>query len=397
MKNERVALFDSNGKTIIGIGQIAIYNSQNLPDWKEMDAFIQTHHGSTIFVSISYELKKAIYPLDTKSAPNQWFPMVVLWVSESVYQFENETLMLKEGAVSDENKNKALEVIKNTGKPIDTFQWEAVQTKEAYCKTVNELKREIQLGNVYEVNYCQEFFANTSQFDGLTLFSKVNETAQAPYSVLWENDLSVVVSASPERFLQLKGTKLISQPIKGTAKRGVTVEADELLKEELKNSWKNKTENVMIVDLVRNDLSRIAVKGSVKVDELFGIYTFPTVHQMISTVSCEVKSQTKFTEIIQALFPMGSMTGAPKVAAIQLAEKHELFTRGLYSGSIGYIAPNGDFDLNVMIRSFIYQRSNQRLSCAVGGAITHASDAEEEYEECLIKVGKLLHLVGEWK
>ncbi|MBI3238477.1 MAG: anthranilate synthase component I family protein, partial [Flavobacteriia bacterium] len=204
----------------------------------------------------------------------------------------------------------------------------------------------------------------------------------------------MIAGASPERFMARSGTKLISQPIKGTAPRGKTPEEDLLLKEQLANSHKDRTENVMIVDLVRNDLSRIATKNSVQVDELFGVYSFPTVHQLISTVSCELRPEVTFSDILKATFPMGSMTGAPKVAAMELAEITERFTRGIYSGAAGYIAPNGDFDFNVMIRTLVVDRANNSISCGVGGAITIFSDPEEEYEECRAKVGKILDATG---
>ena len=149
----------------------------------------------------------------------------------------------------------------------------------------------------------------------------------------------------------------------------------------------------MIVDLVRNDLSRIAVKNTVKVDELFGIYTFDQVHQMISTISCEVKAETTIKDILQATFPMGSMTGAPKIRAMKLIEKFEETKRGLYSGAIGYISPEGDFDFNVVIRSIQYNTLKMYLSFMVGGAITIASDAELEYQECLVKAKALFEVL----
>ena len=208
------------------------------------------------------------------------------------------------------------------------------------------------------------------------------------------DDLSIF-GGSPERFLKKVGTKLISEPIKGTAKRGLSkIEDDELIKS-LVSDPKERAENIMIVDLVRNDLSKIATKNSVQVEELCQIYSFETVHQMISRISCDIKESTSFTEIINATFPMGSMTGVPKIRAMELIEEHESFKRGVYSGSIGYIKPNGDFDFNVVIRSLVYNQKNNYLSCAVGGAITIHSDPEKEYEECLIKVKRILDGMNE--
>ncbi|MDC1244897.1 anthranilate synthase component I family protein, partial [Crocinitomicaceae bacterium] len=195
---------------------------------------------------------------------------------------------------------------------------------------------------------------------------------------------------SPERFIKKNGSNLLAQPIKGTARRGENDTEDKFLFKSLRNDPKERAENIMIVDLMRNDLSKVAEKNSVKVDELCEIYSFETVHQMISTVSCKVKKQYSFVDILKATFPMGSMTGAPKIRAMELIEKYEDFKRGLYSGSVGYIAPNGDFDFNVIIRTMIHNKNLKTLSCSVGSAITIKSDAEKEFEECQIKIKKMI-------
>jgi para-aminobenzoate synthetase component 1 len=258
------------------------------------------------------------------------------------------------------------------------------------------LKKEIQRGNIYEINYCQEFFAEHVELkDNIDTYFKLNQLTKAPYSTFLNVANFSVFSGSPERFISRKGNKLISSPIKGTRKRGKNKTDDENYKKELLQDKKERSENVMIVDLVRNDLSKIATPGSVKVDELFGIYTFETVHQMISTISCELKKGLTFTDILKATFPMGSMTGAPKIRAMKLIEKHEDFRRGIYSGSIGYIKPNGDFDLNVIIRTLIYNKDKKYLSCPVGSAITSNSNPESEYQECLVKVQGILDGMNE--
>ena len=236
-----------------------------------------------------------------------------------------------------------------------------------------------------------KFYAENVQIEHpAEVYFKLNEITQAPFSCYISMPDFEVFCGSPERFIKKQSNKLISQPIKGTSKRGKSKQEDVGLKSILLNDPKERAENVMIVDLVRNDLSRIAKKNSVSVDELFGIYTFETVHQMISTISCEIEDSITFTDILKATFPMGSMTGAPKHSAMQLIEKHEDFQRGLYSGSIGYIAPNGDFDFNVVIRSLIYNTKNKYLSCPVGGAITIQSKPEAEYDECNTKVQSIL-------
>src|SRR5690606_8474955 len=182
-----------------------------------------------------------------------------------------------------------------------------------------------------------------------------------------------------------EGHKIISQPIKGTMRRGSNESEDNVLKDQLYHSEKERAENMMIVDLVRNDLARSAIPGSVKVDELFGIYTYPKVHQMVSTVSANAGSDVAFSEIIRNAFPMGSMTGAPKVSAMKLIEQFESSRRGLFSGAAGYITPNGDFDFNVVIRSILYEQKTKKISFQVGSAITYDAVPDQEYQECQLK------------
>ena len=244
------------------------------------------------------------------------------------------------------------------------------------------------------MNFCQEFFAENTALDPVAFFLKLNEAAQAPFSAFYKLNDQYLACASPERFLKKTNNQLISQPIKGTSRRGKTPEEDEQLKTELRNDAKNQSENVMIVDLVRNDLGKSCVAGTVQVTELFGTYSFPTVHQMISTVEGTLQNDLDFVDALENAFPMGSMTGAPKVRAMQLIEQYEKTKRGLYSGAVGYITPEGDFDFNVVIRSVLYNQKNQYLSFQVGGAIVADSVPEREYEECLVKATGVMRALG---
>ncbi|MFZ9694876.1 MAG: anthranilate synthase component I family protein [Chitinophagaceae bacterium] len=269
-------------------------------------------------------------------------------------------------------------------------------SRPSYVEIIDKIKQHIQQGDCYEMNYCQEFFSDTAMVDPMFLYRQFMKISPAPFSAFYRLGARWVLSASPERFLCKRGTRLISQPIKGTARRDLQQrEADELIKEHLRSSEKERAENVMIVDLVRNDLSRICKAGTVVVEELFGVYSFPQVHQMISTVSGELPSSVSFSEILKATFPMGSMTGAPKKRVLELTAQIELAARGLYSGSIGYIDPAGDFDFNVVIRSLLYHSEKNYLSFQVGGGITINSDPEKEWEECLVKAAGLLKLLGQ--
>ena len=246
----------------------------------------------------------------------------------------------------------------------------------------------------YEINFCQEFFAENTSINTVDIYEKLNAISQAPFTAYCKFGEHYLICASPERFLQKRSNTLTAQPIKGTTKRALIKADDERLIQELQNSEKERSENVMIVDLVRNDLSRIAKSGTVRVDELFGIYSFKQVHHMISTISCEVKKDVSFTDIIKNTFPMGSMTGAPKVSAMKLIDHFESTKRGLYSGAMGYIDPEGDFDFNVVIRSILYNKENKYLSFMVGSAITDKSDPEKEYEECLLKAKAMFEVLG---
>lgn len=267
----------------------------------------------------------------------------------------------------------------------------ATVNKEEYIKKVNTLKHHIQLGDIYEINFCITFEAHDVNINPLVIYQKLNAISKAPYSAIAKFDKQYIISSSPELFLSKTGNTIITKPIKGTAKRGQTVNEDQQLKTELELNIKERTENVMIVDVARNDLSRIAQKGTVTVDKLYHIESYQQVHQMVSTVSCQLNKNIAFNHIIGATFPMASMTGAPKIKAMQLIDEFELYNRGPYSGTLGYIDENGDFDLNVLIRSIFYDSKKHYLSFTVGSAITAMCNAEDEYEECLLKANAMVN------
>ena len=296
-------------------------------------------------------------------------------------ELEIEKMVLKIEAISiKEDKPQSIKVLPKI-------------TKEDYLNNVEHLKNHIQLGDIYEVNYCQEYYAKEVEINPINLYLALNKKSPTPLSCFVKHNDTYLMSATPERFIQKTKTQLVSQPIKGTIKRGENEVEDMQLKQQLLQDEKERSENIMIVDLVRNDFSKIANKGSVKVDELCQVYTFPQVHQLISTVSAKVDNSITFEAIIKATFPMGSMTGAPKIRAMELIEQYEKTKRGLYAGTVGYINPNGDFDFNVVIRSLQYNQKNQYLSFMVGGAITSLSDAEKEYEECLLKAKAMIEVL----
>ncbi len=350
------------------------------------------------FGFISYDYKNKLETLssthfDGIQFPEKHFftPEILFKVDENVTEvlFQNE----KYSANEIEKKIRAIKAVIVEDLETKKITVSPRVSKEEYIKTVKTLKEHIQLGDIYEVNYCQEYFATNVKINPIDIYIKLNEKSPTPFSCFVKCIDKYLMSASPERYIQKKGSKIISQPIKGTAKRGVTLEEDKMIKKQLFIDPKERSENVMIVDLVRNDLSKISKKNSVVVDELCGIYTFSQVHQMISTISGKVDNDIEFEDVLKATFPMGSMTGAPKIRAMKLIEKYEKTKRGLYSGSVGYINENGNFDFNVVIRSLLYNEENNYLSFIVGGAITSLSDPEMEYEECLLKAKAMLEVL----
>ncbi len=394
MHQAPVAYLNSNdGNALLAFGQGPVLRISQGLALDSLQTFLDAHSGRYIFGCLSYDLKNEVESLQSSNRDRLAFPLVYFWVPQCVVSFENDDYRFVQGEATDETMAFVREFIaaqQVEPAPLN-YTLQPATSQENYLQHVRKLQHEIQLGTIYEVNYCQEFFAeNVEITNPLGTYFRLNRITRAPYSSFIHFDEFMAFCGSPECFLSRRKNQLRSFPIKGTRRRGSTPEEDLVLREQLRNDTKERSENVMIVDLVRNDLSRIATKGSVHVDELFGIYTFETVHQMISTISCELQEDVSFTDILRATFPMGSMTGAPKISAMQLIEQHEDFRRGLYSGSIGFIAPNGDFDFNVVIRTLLYNSDTRYLSCPVGGAITINSIPENEYEECQVKVMGIL-------
>jgi para-aminobenzoate synthetase component 1 len=267
-------------------------------------------------------------------------------------------------------------------------------TKQEYLQTVQSLRQHILRGDIFEVNFCQEFFAENLPMNPPLVFQRLNRIAKAPFATYYRLHDRHLLCGSPERFLKKKGSVVLSQPIKGTIRRGASPAEDNCLKNKLLSSQKDRSENVMIVDLVRNDLARSCLAGSVTVEELCGVYRFEQVYQLISSISGRVQAGVHWVDVIRNAFPMGSMTGAPKVRSLELIEQYERTRRGLYSGAAGYVTPAGDFDFNVVIRSILYNADSRYLSVPVGGAIVFESEPEEEYAECLVKAGSMFACLG---
>lgn len=342
-----------------------------------------------IFGYLSYDLKNDIEELQSQNVDGLHFPDLFFYQPKKIFllkgnqlemnylnmcddEFEDDFSEILESVLVEEAKESVLNIQQRI-------------SKESYLNKVGKMLEYIQQGDLYEANFCMEFYAEHTTINPLEKFLKLNEISKPPFAVFFKNYKQFLLSASPERYLKKENENLISQPIKGTAKRFLDPIKDELSKNNLALDPKERAENIMITDLVRNDLSHTAQKGSVSVKELCGMYSFMQVHQMISTVTSKLDFQYSAIDAIKTTYPMGSMTGAPKISAMKIIEELEETKRGLYSGAVGYFTPTGDFDFNVVIRSILYNQERQYVSFSVGSAITSLSIPEMEYEECLLK------------
>lgn len=375
----------------IGAGKVAQLTDSDKSSFVALEHFLNSNQGY-IPGYFSYDLKNEVENLNSENPDNLEFAKIYFFVPKhSILIRNNEISIFSDDA--DEVWHSINQTILNQSKEqVSAPKLRGRFNRNEYIQTVREIQKHIQRGDIYEMNFCQEFYSEDVEINPLELFTELNNLSPTPFANYFKIDDHYIISATPERFLSRRGNKLISQPIKGTSSRNSDSTKDRLQKEELLLNEKERAENVMIVDLVRNDLTKSAKPGTVKVEELFGIYSFKQVHQMISTVVCELRENLSNPEIIANTFPMGSMTGAPKIKAMQLADKYERSQRGVYSGAIGYFAPDGDFDFNVVIRTILYNKKQKYLSFHVGSAITLDSDPEKEYEECLLK-GKAIRAV----
>ena len=342
-----------------------------------------------IFGYLSYDLKNDVEDLKSSNFDGLHFPDLYFFQPQKLIFIKNDQVEFHYLRMVDDEIDQDYKEIQEqffqSGSAHKPVEVKARISKEEYLQKLEKMLNHIHRGDIYEANFCQEFYAENAQIEPFDIYRALNEISTPPFAVYLKLENFNLISASPERYLKKKGDDLLSQPIKGTARRAAEVEEDLRIAAELASDPKEKSENVMIVDLVRNDLSRIAEKGSVKVDELCKVYTFRQVHQLISSVRAKIADGIPPVEALRTSFPMGSMTGAPKISAMKIIEKLEESKRGLYSGAVGYFTPEGDFDFNVVIRSILYNSENKYLSFSVGGAITAKSDPEKEYEECLLK------------
>ena len=357
---------------------------QNTKDW--------------LFGYLSYDLKNDIEELQSHNFDGLEFPDLYFFQPKKLFLLKGNELAIQYLNMCDDEIEEDLEEI-NIQSSIFNVQDSHIKiqqriSRENYLDKASKILEHIHQGDIYEVNFCMEFFAENAIINPLEKFVKLNAISQPPFAIYFKNNKHFLLSASPERYLRKEAEVLISQPIKGTTKRFLDTIEDEKSRNQLALDPKERAENIMITDLVRNDLSRTAQKGSVEVAELCAIYSFMQVHQMISTVTSKLDNQYSAVEAIKTTFPMGSMTGAPKISALKIIEELEETKRGLYSGAVGYFTPNCDFDFNVVIRSILYNEEKKYVSFSVGSAITSQSIPEKEYEECLLKAKAMLEVLS---
>jgi para-aminobenzoate synthetase component 1 len=356
----------------------------------------QSQTKDWLFGYLSYDLKNDTEDLQSNNFDGLDFPDLFFFQPKKLFLIKENQVEIQYLRMCDDEIEADFDEIESIASIIhhpSSINIQQRVSKENYLSKVSKMLEHIHRGDIYEANFCMEFFAENAEIDPLEIYQKLNAISEPPFAVYFKNNFQYLLSASPERYLRKEENKVISQPIKGTAKRSFDLKQDEQLKSDLAQNEKERSENIMIVDLVRNDLSHTATKGSVQVEELCQIYTFKQVHQMISTIVSEVENTTSPIEILRTTFPMGSMTGAPKISAMQIIEELEETKRGLYSGAVGYFTPNGDFDFNVVIRSILYNLENQYLSFSVGSAITSQAIPEMEYEECLLKAKAMFEVL----
>jgi len=394
---EEVAWMDSNSfeddhsryRAILAVDAFTAIKTDSHNVFEKLEEY-QTTTKDWLFGYLTYDLKNDVENLSSSNFDGLDFPDLQFFQPKKIFFFSETEVEIHYLNMVDDELESDWETIMNTPLSETTHKDNSVNislrtSKDSYFEKLGAMLKHIERGDIYEANFCQEFYAENTSIDPVSTFLHLNKISLSPFATFLKFADFYALSASPERYMKKTGDVVISQPIKGTAKRLSNSSEDKKMIEQLQADPKERSENIMITDLVRNDLSRIAKKGTVTVEELCKIYTFEQVHQMISTIRCEVKDSVSPVEIIKNSFPMGSMTGAPKVSAMKIIEQLEDAKRGLYSGAVGYFTPSGDFDFNVVIRSILYNKAKKYVSFSVGGAITAKSIPENEYEECLLK------------
>jgi para-aminobenzoate synthetase component I len=395
LDNQQYLSAENSYECLVAAGELSRLDTSPGHAFEQLKNFFESEND-WLFGHFSFDLKSETENVLSALPDFIRFPGLFFFVPEIILTLSSDHIDI---GIRGHNHREIWTAIQNSAEPEKSIPDGDVLiqnriTKTEYLRCIERLKQHILRGDCYEINFCQEFFSENADLDPLVLYRALSRASPSPFSAYYFVDQKYLLCASPERYLKRSGDLVISQPIKGTAARDLTNrEHDEFLKEELALSEKDRAENVMVVDLVRNDLSRICETDSIRVSELFGVYSFPQVHQMVSTIEGRPMKNIHWTEMIAKTFPMGSMTGAPKKRVLELIEGYEKTKRGLFSGAVGYVKPNQDFDFNVVIRSLLYNQRAKYFAYFAGSGITMNSDPEKEYEECLLKVAAIESII----
>lgn len=397
---EQVCYLQSNGyaddystvQSLLAVDGQDYYESDGASTFDNLENFRAKYPDRWMLGFFGYDLKNELEELITTQPDQLGFPDAYFFIPRTILTFSrlglqiesvNPTLIFQ--AIQDFPIPLADKTLKSASIHIKSRM-----TKAEYFGAFEKMMTHIKRGDIYEVNLCQEFYAEDVLLDPVTTYNTLNTVSPTPFSTFFKLNDKYILSASPERFLAKRDLTLISQPIKGTAPRGKNEVEDDKLKNALRNNPKEIAENVMIVDLVRNDMTRSVNPATVDAQRKLEIHTFKQVHQLISTITGQQRKDISDIAALKNLFPPGSMTGAPKISAMRICDKHENSKRGVYSGALGYFSPDGDFDFNVIIRTILYNQTKQYLSFHTGGALTYNAQAEEEYNECLLKASAII-------
>lgn len=381
-------------KSLLAVDALYTFNTENGNTFEALEKFKAKYPEQWMLGFFSYDLKNEIEQMETLFPNRLDFPDAYFFIPRTVIHFHYGKIEIEAPHPEEIFKEIQQTILHKEEFTTPNIVFQARLSKDKYFDAFDNMMQHIRRGDIYEVNLCQEFFAEQAEIEPLKLYNQLNSISPTPFSTFFKQDDKFILSASPERFMAKRGTSLLSQPIKGTARRGDTEEEDSAIIDKLRNNPKEIAENVMIVDLVRNDMTRSALPGTVAATRKLEVHTFKQVHQLISTITCTQHPQISDIQVLKNAFPPGSMTGAPKISAMQLCDRYENSRRGIYAGTVGYFAPNGDFDFNVIIRSLLYNSSRKYLSFHTGGALTIDADPETEYQECLLKASALLKTLG---
>ncbi|AOR22650.1 aminodeoxychorismate synthase component I [Clostridium taeniosporum] len=401
-KNKEIEII-INGKREVFYGDV-FDHLENLVNTYKFDYKIDIPFISGFVGYFSYDLGNSIEELPRTAFDDINIPDCYLGLYDGIIIFDhinNKTFVsaigIKENCeeiieriINKIKENERNHIEHNLSVSKKNTEFECNFTKEEYIQAIEKIRSYIKAGDVYEVNLSQRFSCDLDHTP-YELYVKLRNINPAPFANFIDFGDGCIVGSSPERFLKVRKGIIETRPIKGTIGRGKTQEEDNKNKEKLLNSEKDKSELLMIVDLERNDLGKISKTGTVKVSQILGIEEYATVYHLVSTVVGEIKDNYSTVECIKAMFPGGSITGAPKIRSMEIIDELEPTRRSAYTGSVGYIGLNGNVDLNIVIRSIICK--NKKAYFQAGGAIVWDSNPELEYEETLCKVKALMDAI----